>query len=80
VGRPRARRARAAISLEPQPSDSLPAEDTQRVHFGLTYHLPHKVSLNVSYARQFEAGRNANIWGLGITYRFMFPAWPGKSN
>ena len=62
----------------PDPSDELPAMNTQRVDFGLAYHLPHEVRLNTTYARQFSSTGNVNIWETSIVYRFLFPAWRGK--
>ena len=62
----------------PDPTDGLPAQDTQRADFGLNYHLPHEVRLQGSYSRQFAAGHNTNIWETGLVYRFLFPAWKGK--
>jgi hypothetical protein len=35
------------------------------------------VRLNGSYGRQYTTGGNANLWNFEITYRFLFPAWPG---
>jgi len=61
------------------PQDFLPAADTNRFDFGLNYYLPHDVRLNGSYGRQFSSTGNANIWNFQITYRFLFPAWPGGS-
>jgi len=58
--------------------DGLPAQDTQRADFGLDYHLPHEVRINTSYARQFSASGNKNVWETGIVYRFLFPTWKGK--
>jgi hypothetical protein len=63
----------------PQAGDSLPLADTNRFDFGLNYYLPHEVRLNGSYGRQFSSLGNANVWEYGITYRFLFPAWPGGS-
>lgn len=63
----------------PQAEDFLPSADTNRFDFGLNYYLPHEVRLNGSYGRQFSSLGNANIWNFGITYRFLFPAWPGGS-
>ena len=60
-------------------TDFLPSADTQRTDFGLDYHLPHEVRINTSYARQFSSTGNFNIWETGIVYRFLFPAWKGKS-
>ena len=60
-------------------SDGLPAQDTQRADFGLDYNLPHNTRILTSYARQFSASNNHNVWETGIVYRFLFPAWKGKS-
>jgi hypothetical protein len=62
----------------PDSSDGLPGADTQRVDFGLDYHLPHEVRINSSYSRQFSSTGNRNIWETGIVYRFLFPTWRGK--
>lgn len=59
-------------------SDGVPGQDTQRADFGLDYHLPHEVRINTSYARQFSASGNRNVWETGIVYRFLFPTWKGK--
>jgi hypothetical protein len=63
----------------PVPQDFLPSRDTNRFDFGLNYYLPHEVRLNGSYGRQFSSSGNANVWNFEITYRFLFPAWPGGS-
>ena len=60
-------------------SDGLPPADTQRADFGLDYNLPHNTRIITSYARQFSSTGNRNIWETGIVYRFLFPAWKGKS-
>jgi hypothetical protein len=60
-------------------SDGLPLVDTQRADFGLNYNLPHNTRIITSYARQFSSTGNRNIWETGIVYRFLFPAWRGKS-
>lgn len=59
-------------------SDGLPSADTQRVDFGVDYHLPHEVRINTSYARRFSSTGNVNIWETALIYRFLFPAWRGK--
>ncbi len=60
--------------------DSLPAGDAKRPEFGLNYYLPHEVRLNASYAREYiSQGTDVNVWSVGITYRFLFPLWPGGS-
>jgi hypothetical protein len=62
----------------PDSSDGLPAADTQRVDFGLNYHLPHEVRINTSYARRFSSTGDLNTWETAVIYRFLFPAWRGK--
>jgi len=59
-------------------SDGLPSVNTQRADFGLDYNLPHNTKILTSYARQFSATGNHNVWETGIIYRFLFPAWKGK--
>jgi hypothetical protein len=61
----------------PTPVDILPGVDVKQFDFGLNYYLPHEVRINGSYGRQFRSTGNLNIWEFGITYRFLFPAWPG---
>jgi hypothetical protein len=57
--------------------DVLPAANTQQADFGIDYYFPHEIRLNADYSRQFSGLGNLNIWDIGITYRFMFPLWPG---
>ena len=59
-------------------SDGLPGVNTQRIDFGLDYNLPHNTRILTSYARQFSATKDENVWETGIVYRFLFPAWKGK--
>ena len=60
--------------------DSLPSSNAQLPEFGLNYYLPHEVRLNASYGREFfSRSTDVNIWEYGITYRFLFPMWPGGS-
>ena len=61
-------------------SDSAPSVNTQRADFGLDYNLPHEVRILTSYARQFSATKNENVWETGIVYRFLFPTWKGKAD
>jgi hypothetical protein len=63
----------------PTPIDSLPSTDVNQFDAGLNYYLPHDVRLNGSYGRQFSSAGNANVWNFEMTYRFLFPAWPGQS-
>ncbi|MFZ0883725.1 MAG: hypothetical protein WAN14_10035 [Candidatus Acidiferrales bacterium] len=57
--------------------DFLPATNTREPDFGLNYYLPHEVRLHAAYSRQLVEQRNANLWEFGVTYRFLFPMWPG---
>ncbi len=60
--------------------DGLPKVDTKIADFGLDYHFPHDIRVNTSYSRKFAQGADGNIWGFALTYRFLFPAWPGKKS
>jgi hypothetical protein len=71
-------RIQQAFRLDTVASDGLPAANTQRADFGIDYNLPHNTRIITSYARQFSATGNQNIWETGIVYRFLFPAWKGK--
>lgn len=65
---------------KPVPDDFLPTGNLQRPEFGLNYYFPHEIRLNGSYARQyFSNTTDSNVWEFGITYRFLFPLWPGGS-
>ena len=59
-------------------SDGLPLVNTERVDLGLDYNLPHNTRILTSYARQFSATGDHNVWETGIVYRFLFPTWKGK--
>jgi len=61
----------------PTPEDLLPSADVNQFDVGLNYYLTHNIRLNGSYGRQYSSAGNANIWSFQITYRFLFPAWPG---
>jgi hypothetical protein len=54
----------------------LPGPKTNQGDFGLNYYLRYDVRASASYGRQFAAGNNANIWMIGITYRFLVPLGP----
>lgn len=62
----------------PDPSDGLPAANTNQPDFGLDFLFPHEIRLNSSYSRQFSSTGDVNIWQTGIVYRFLFPTWRGK--
>ena len=71
-------RMQQTFRIDAVASDGLPSMNTQRVDFGLNYSLPHNTRILTSYARQFSASGNQNIWETGIVYRFLVPAWKGK--
>lgn len=60
--------------------DSLPTTNVRSPEVGLNYYLPKEIRLNASYGRQFiSRSTDVNVWEFGITYRFLFPLWPGES-
>jgi hypothetical protein len=70
-------RVQQFFRLEHGAGDFLPLTDTQRVDFGWNYYLPHEIRLNATYGRQFSPSGNLNVWDFGVTYRFLFPMYPG---
>ena len=71
-------RMQQTFRSHPDPSDGLPAADTQKADFGLDYRLDHEIRINTSYSRQLSSLGNRNIWQTGIIYRFLFPTWREK--
>jgi len=71
-------RMQQSFRNSPGAGDGLPSVDTKIADFGLDYNLPHDVRIKTSYSRQFADHADGNIWGLSVTYRFLFPAWPGS--
>ncbi|HEX6878752.1 MAG TPA: hypothetical protein VF135_00175, partial [Terriglobales bacterium] len=66
--------------LKPQAGDALPANDAKKAQLGLNYYLPKQVRLNASYGRQLNTGGvDRNVWNVAVTYRFLFPMFPGRS-
>lgn len=51
-------------------------EDTNQGDCGLNYYLGRDVRASASYGRQFALGKDANIWVIGLTYRFIMPLGP----
>ena len=58
--------------------NSLPRVDTNRFDFGLNYYFRDDLRFVSSYGRSFSSQQNANVWNVGLTYRFMFPLWPAR--
>jgi hypothetical protein len=54
-------------------------KDTNEADFGMNYYLRSDVRASASYGRQFVLGRNANLWTVGMTYRFIMPLLPQGS-
>jgi hypothetical protein len=51
-------------------------KDTNEADFGMNYYLRSDVRASASYGRQFVLGKNANLWTIGMTYRFLMPMLP----
>ena len=49
-----------------------------RFDFGLNYYFRDDLRFVSSYGRSFSSPGNANVWNVGVTYRFMFPLWPAR--
>ena len=58
--------------------NGIPRVDSQRFDFGLNYYIRDDLRIISSYGRRFSSQQNANVWNVGLTYRFLFPLWPGK--
>jgi hypothetical protein len=54
------------------PNDQVPGVNTQESEFGLNYYFLDGLRATASYGRQFSSEGNANVWTVGITYRFAF--------
>lgn len=52
-------------------------KDTNQADGGINYYFNSDVRASASYGRQFILGKNANLWTIGVTYRFVMSAWPG---
>jgi len=63
----------------PLPSDSLPPVNTKQFEFGLNYYFLDGLKGSSNYGRQFSSAGNANVWTLGLTYRFVVPLGPTGS-
>lgn len=51
-------------------------KDMNEGDFGLNYYLGGDVRASASYGRQFITGKDANLWVVGVTYRFIVPLGP----
>jgi len=68
----------AASNLSPLTVKKLGAfgKDAQQADFGMNYYFRSDVRASASYGRQFILGNNANLWTVGMTYRFVMPLGP----
>jgi hypothetical protein len=57
--------------------NGIPRVRTDRFDAGLNYYLRDNLRIISSYARSFSSQRNANVWDVAFTYRFMIPLWFG---
>ena len=64
-----------ADSAEDEEYD-LPEANTRQADFGLNYYIRDGLKLTGSYSRQFSSDGNANLWSMGIAYRFALPLGP----
>jgi hypothetical protein len=58
--------------------NGIPSVDSHRFDFGLNYYIRDDLRIISSYGRRFSSQQNANVWNVGLTYRFMFPLWPAR--
>ena len=61
------------------PSDSLPPVNTREFEFGLNYYFLDGLKGTSNYGRQSSGAGNANVWTVGLTYRFVIPMGPTGS-
>lgn len=59
--------------------DSLPPVNTKLFEFGVNYYFMDGLKFTTNYGRQFSSLGNANVWTLGLTYRFVVPMGPDGS-
>jgi hypothetical protein len=53
--------------------------DTNEGDAGVNYYLRNDVRASASYGRQFAVGKDANLWVIGLVYRFVMPLGPTGS-
>jgi len=53
--------------------------DTNQADFGMNYYFRSDVRASASYGRQFVLNNNANLWTVGMTWRFVMPLGPAGS-
>ncbi len=61
------------ISADEADALGLPEANTREGEFGLNYYLKDGLKATASYGRQFSVDGDANLWTVGIAYRFAIP-------
>ncbi len=51
----------------------LPAVNTQQLDLGMNYYFLDGLKATASYGREFSSDGNANLWTVGLAYRFLVP-------
>ena len=59
--------------------NSLPRITTRRLDAGLNYYIHDNLRLISSFGRTFNSQLDTSSWNVGLTYRFLFPMWPGRT-
>ncbi|HEY2392608.1 MAG TPA: hypothetical protein VGK22_15640 [Candidatus Angelobacter sp.] len=54
-------------------------KNIQQADGGLNYYLRSDVRASATFGRQYVVGKDANLWVVGLTYRFVMPLWPQGS-
>jgi hypothetical protein len=61
------------ISSDDAQALGLPGANTREGECGLNYYLQDGLKATASYGRQFSSEGDANLWTVGIAYRFAIP-------
>jgi len=56
----------------------IPGIQTERPGVALNYYIRDNWRIVSSYERNFTSTKDANLWTIGFTYRFVWPLWPGR--
>jgi hypothetical protein len=59
--------------------DALEPANTKLFEFGLNYYFIDGLKASSNYGRQFSAVGNRNVWTMALTYRFVIPLGPTRS-
>jgi len=52
----------------------------KRPEAGLNFQIRDDWRLESSYVRLLSQSGNSNTWNFGLTYRFVWPLWPGRKS